>query len=200
MSKEMSPSSQTPESASHFKLILEAALGEYKLKTGNDLTNNSLAKEIQDCKSVEAVLDIIQREAKAFDKFRDGDKGLMKWIGPSVDVLYTISATLGQGVGMVRIMKRFATIGVSVYLTSLQVLPAANVVSAGIGVLLVVRSSYFSCSALTKALMVMSCRQQRMSRRATMCSSTSSSAFSSSSSALGFILGFHRPRVWQRYS
>ena len=113
MSKEMSPSSQTPESASHFKLILEAALGEYKLKTGNDLTNNSLAKEIQDCKSVEAVLDIIQREAKAFDKFRDGDKGLMKWIGPSVDVLYTISATLGQGVGMVRIMKRFATIGVS---------------------------------------------------------------------------------------
>ena len=105
-----SDSSQTPESdsSSHFKSILDAALGEYKSKTGNDLTNNSLAKELKGCESAEAVLDIIQREAKAFDKFRDGDKGLMKWIGPSVDVLYTISATLGQSVGMVRIIKRFA--------------------------------------------------------------------------------------------
>ena len=105
MSKEMSSLSQKPESSSHFKSILDAALSEYKSKTGNELTNNSLAKEIQGCESAEAVLDIIQREAKAFDKFRDGDKGLMKWIGPSVDVLYTISGTLGQGVGMVRIIK-----------------------------------------------------------------------------------------------
>jgi hypothetical protein len=73
-----------------------------KKKTGSDLTNNSLAKELQGCESSEAILDIIQREAKAFDKFRDGDNRLMKWIGPSVGVLYTISATLGQGVGMVR--------------------------------------------------------------------------------------------------
>ena len=105
MSKEMSSLSQKPESSSHFKSILDAALSEYKSKTGNELTNNSLAKEIQGCESAEAVLDIIQREAKAFDKFRDGDKGLMKWIGPSVDVLYTISGTLGQGVGTVRIIK-----------------------------------------------------------------------------------------------
>ena len=100
----MSSSSQAPESSSHFKSILDAALSEYKSQTGNDLTSNSLAKEIQGCESTEAVLDIIQREAMAFDKFRDGDKGLMKWISPSVDVLYTISATLGQGVGMVRII------------------------------------------------------------------------------------------------
>ena len=112
MSKEMS-SSQTPESSSQFKSILDAALGEYKSRTGKDLTSNSLAKEIQGCESAEAVLVIIQREAMTFDKFRDGDKRLMKWIGPSVDVLYTISATLGQGVGMVRITKRFAITGLS---------------------------------------------------------------------------------------
>jgi hypothetical protein len=102
----MSSSPQIPESSSHFKSILDAALSEYKTKTGNDLTNSSLAKELQGCESSEAVLDIIQCEAKAFDKFRDGDKRLMKWIGPSVDVLYTISATLGQGVGMVRTTNR----------------------------------------------------------------------------------------------
>ncbi|KAN0142132.1 Ankyrin repeat-containing domain protein [Lactarius tabidus] len=113
----MASSSETLDSSSHLKSILEAALSDYKAKTGNDLTNNSLAKELQDCVSVEAVLDIIQREAKAFDKFRGGTKRLMKWIGPSVNVLCTISATLGQGVGMV--------------------FPSANVVSAGIGVLLV---------------------------------------------------------------
>ena len=118
MSKEMSSSSQTSESSkessSHFKSILDAALDEYKSKTGNDLINNSLAKDIQDCESAEAVLDIIQREAKAFHKFGDGDKGLMKWINPSVDVLYTISATLGQGVGIVRIIiKRFVNPGAS---------------------------------------------------------------------------------------
>jgi hypothetical protein len=102
----MSSSSPTLESSSHFKSILDAALGEYKTKTGNDLPTNSLAKELQACKSAEAVLDVIQREAKAFDNFREGDKRLMKWIGPSVDVLYTISATVGQGVGMVRTMIR----------------------------------------------------------------------------------------------
>ncbi|KAN0142127.1 hypothetical protein V8E53_000589 [Lactarius tabidus] len=112
-----SSDSEKLESSSHFKSILDAALSEYKTKTGNDLTNNSLAKELQGCESAEAVLDIIQREAMAFDKFRAGDKRLTKWIGPSVDVLYTISATLGQGVGMV--------------------FPSANVISAGIGVLLV---------------------------------------------------------------
>ena len=110
-SQVMSSSSQTLESSSHFKSILDAALSEYKSKTGNDLTNNSLARELQGCENTEAVLGIIQREAKAIDKFKD--KGLMKWIGPSVDILYTISGTLGQGVGMVRIIKRFAITGAS---------------------------------------------------------------------------------------
>ncbi|KAN0129300.1 Ankyrin repeat-containing domain protein [Lactarius tabidus] len=113
----MSSSSETLEPSSHFQSILDAALSEYKSTTGNGLADNELAKELQGCESAEAVLEIIRREAKAFDQFRDGDKRLMKWIGPSVDVLYTISATLGQDVGMV--------------------FPAANVVSAGIGVLLV---------------------------------------------------------------
>jgi hypothetical protein len=101
----MSVLSQTLESSSHFNSILGAALSEYKLKTGNDLTNNSLAKELQVCDSAEDVLDIIQRESKAFDKVRDGDKRLMKCIGPSVDVLYTISSALGAGVGIVRTIR-----------------------------------------------------------------------------------------------
>ena len=102
----MSSPPDTVVSSSQFKAILDAALDEYKAKTGNDLTSNPLAKELQSCKSSEAVLDIIQRQAKAFDKFRDGDKWLMKWIGPSVDVLFTISSSLGASVSIVRITIR----------------------------------------------------------------------------------------------
>ena len=101
----MSSSSQTLVSSSQFKAILDAALNEYKTKTGNDLTNDSLAKEIQSCETAEAVLDIIKREAKTFDKFKGGDKRLMKWIGPSVDVLYTISPILSAGIGIVRMVR-----------------------------------------------------------------------------------------------
>jgi hypothetical protein len=189
----MSSSSLTLQSSSPFKSILDAALIEYKTKTGNDLTNNPLAKELQVCESAEAVLDIIQREAKAFDKFKDGDRRLMKWIGPSVDVLYAISGTLGQGIGIVRIR----TISDHKYIQRrLQAFPSANVVSAGIGILLAVRSSVFLSVGLLNADLF---RRQKMFVRATMCSPTSLSAFSSSSSALGFILGFHRPMTWWRY-
>jgi hypothetical protein len=101
----MSSSPETPVSYSQFKAILDAALSEYKTKTGIDLTDNPLAKELQSCDSAEAVQDIIQREAKAVDKFRDRNKWLMKWINPSVDVLFTISSTLSAGVSIVRTIR-----------------------------------------------------------------------------------------------
>jgi hypothetical protein len=101
----MSSSPEMPVSYSQFKAILDAALSEYKTKTGIDLTDNPLAKELQSCDSAEAVLDIIQREAKAVDKFRDRNKWLMKWINPSVDVLFTISSTLSAGVSIVRTIR-----------------------------------------------------------------------------------------------
>ncbi|KAI9435438.1 hypothetical protein H4582DRAFT_2059367 [Lactarius indigo] len=96
----MSSPPQIPSSSSQFGSILESALSEYKKQTGKDLLDNWLTKELQDCDSVDAVLDIIQHQAEALDKFGDGDKKLMKWIGSSVQILYVISATLGEGVGV----------------------------------------------------------------------------------------------------
>ena len=87
-----------------FKPILDEALSEYEKNTGNDLLNNWLTKEIQSCNTVEEVLGIIQDEANAFDKFRDGDKTLMKWIGPSLRVAYKISSILGSDALSVRIL------------------------------------------------------------------------------------------------
>ena len=90
-------------SSSQFEATLDASKSEYKKMTGNDLLNNTFAKELQSCHSVEAVLDIIQHQAEEIDKFRDGDKKLMKWIGSSVRVLCMISVTIGEGDGTVRI-------------------------------------------------------------------------------------------------
>ena len=81
--------------------MLDAALVEYKKKTGDDLLAHWLALEVQTCQSVDAVLDVLREQAKAFD--RSGDQKLMKWIDPLVHVLYTFSDALGDGVSLVLI-------------------------------------------------------------------------------------------------
>ena len=91
------PTSTSPR----IKQILDAALSGYKKRTGTDLLDSLLARELQSCDSVEDVLDIIRHQAEAFDKFRDGDERLMTWIGSSVDALYKISSILDEAVGMV---------------------------------------------------------------------------------------------------
>ena len=82
--------------------MLDAALIEYKKKTGEDLQAIWLASELQTCESVDSVLGILRDQAEAFEQ--SGDRKLMKWIDPLVHVLYTFSGALGDGVSVVRIM------------------------------------------------------------------------------------------------
>ncbi|KAF8259597.1 hypothetical protein EI94DRAFT_1706993 [Lactarius quietus] len=89
------PQMSTPLSS--FKSILDEALSEYKKNTGMELLDQPLASEVQHCDTVAAVLTILQDQAKAFQQFEDGDQRLMKWIGPSVQVLFAFSGTLGMG-------------------------------------------------------------------------------------------------------
>jgi hypothetical protein len=93
---------QTSTPPSNFKLILDAALSEYKKKTGKQLLDHPIATELQRCGSVDAILAIFRGQAEAFQQFRDGDQRLMKWISPVVDVLYTFSGTFGGVAGIVR--------------------------------------------------------------------------------------------------
>jgi len=93
---------KTSTPSSGFKSIFDAALSEYKKKTGKELLDHPLATEVQRCDSVDAILAIFQGQAEAFQQFRDGDQRLMKWISPVVDVLYTFSDTLGGIAGLVR--------------------------------------------------------------------------------------------------
>ena len=81
--------------------MLDAALAEYQKKTGTDLLAHWLAAELQTCESVDAVLDILRDQAKAFEQ--SGDQRLMRWIDPLVHVLHTFSGALGDGVSLVLI-------------------------------------------------------------------------------------------------
>ena len=82
--------------------MLDAALIEYKKKTGKDLQAIWLASELQTCESVDSVLDILRDQAKTLD--RSEDQKLMGWIDPLIHVLFTFSGALGDGVGVVCIM------------------------------------------------------------------------------------------------
>ena len=86
---------QTPTLSSSFTSILDAALSEYKRTTGTELLEHPLATEVKRCDSIGAISAILQGQAREFQRFRDGDPRLMKWISPMVDVLSTFSGTLG---------------------------------------------------------------------------------------------------------
>ena len=96
------PTSQTADSSANLKSMLDAALIEYKKKTGKDLQAIWLASELQTCESVDSVLDLLRDQAKTLD--RSDDQKLMRWIDPLVHVLSNFSDALGDGASLVRIM------------------------------------------------------------------------------------------------
>ena len=104
----LSTSGQTSTSLD-FKSILDAglsrALSEYENQTGEPLLDHPLSIELERCDSVDSIKAVFQVQAEAFQQFRDGDKRLTKWINPVVDVLSTLSDTIGGAAGVVRRFK-----------------------------------------------------------------------------------------------
>ncbi|KAH9008535.1 hypothetical protein EDB85DRAFT_1608508, partial [Lactarius pseudohatsudake] len=98
----MTSLSKAHTSSLHSGSILDVALNEYRKNTGNDLLSHPLAIELQRCDSVEGIMAILQRQANTFEQqCRDANRGLMKWIKSSVYILYSFSAIIGDGVGLI---------------------------------------------------------------------------------------------------
>jgi len=112
-SSPQAPSSSTP----NFQPIFEKALGDYKKKTGKDLTAHPLAAELDACASPQAILTVLEGKATELNQSQNGDQRLTKWLDPTVNILGALSATLGQGVGLV--------------------FPPSTIVFSGIGILLI---------------------------------------------------------------
>jgi hypothetical protein len=102
----MSTSKQTTipsdsSSSSNFTRIFDTAVDEYKKLTKEDLRTHPFATAFHVCNTPDTILDVFRGQAQAFQRFRKGDEKLMKWLEPTVHVLFTLSATLGEGIGLV---------------------------------------------------------------------------------------------------
>src|SRR6266436_220950 len=95
------PSSST--SHSNFAPIFNAALEKYKRKTKQDLAEHPLLPRLQSCGSPEAILTVLRETTPEIDQFQNRDDGLTTWVAPTVNVLYSFSASLGGVVGLVNI-------------------------------------------------------------------------------------------------
>src|ERR1700679_2108766 len=99
----MSAAASTSPSHSKFLPIFNAALESYEHKTKKDLASDPFPSSLQPCDSPEAVLTVLRDQIPAFNQSENQDDGLTKWVIPTVNVLYTFSGTVGQGVGLVNI-------------------------------------------------------------------------------------------------
>jgi hypothetical protein len=92
---------RSSEVDNNFIEIFNAALVEYHKVTGLHLDTHPFGTRLDTCQSPELVSDLLQMQAQAFSRFRDGDKKLMAWLDPTVHILYILSSTLGEGIGLV---------------------------------------------------------------------------------------------------
>ena len=97
----MSDSHLTAASSSNFQLIMENALESYKKHTKKDLLVHPLASQLQACDSPAGIIAVLQQQVQELDQSRSGDDRWSKWLGPTVNILYSLSETLGEGVGLV---------------------------------------------------------------------------------------------------
>ncbi|KAH9073507.1 hypothetical protein EDB83DRAFT_78369 [Lactarius deliciosus] len=112
--------SQTPPSmstaSSNFRTIFVAALKEYEKKTKTNLLTHPLATQLESCNFSSDILAVLHNKVNEFNQARSHNERLSSWLNPTINVLYALSATLGEGLGLI--------------------FSPAKVISAGIGVLL----------------------------------------------------------------
>jgi hypothetical protein len=103
MSHQASHSRVTASSSNDFQLIFNNALKVYEKRTKKNLLAHPLASQLQDCNSPAAILTVLQQQVQGQDPSRSVDGRWTKWLDATVNILYALSATLGEGVGLVRL-------------------------------------------------------------------------------------------------
>ena len=97
----MPQTTSSSESSLYFQSVFNTALEAYENKTKNKLLTHPLATQLQSCNSPAAVLSMLQELIPQFDQRHRSDERLRSWLNPTVDVLFSFSAVIGEGVGFV---------------------------------------------------------------------------------------------------
>jgi len=94
--------SSITNSSPNFQSILDAALSDYAKQTGIDLATHPSAQILQNCNTAHAILDLLVEKAKQFQAYRDGNRKLINYLKPIVQVLHAVSGILGEAAATVR--------------------------------------------------------------------------------------------------
>ena len=97
----MSKVSPTTTSPTYFQNLFNTALEAYKKKTKKDLLTHPLSAKLQDCDSPAAILLVLQELVQQFNQRWCRNERLRSCINSIVNVVYSISTTIGEGVGLV---------------------------------------------------------------------------------------------------
>jgi hypothetical protein len=68
-----------------------------------DLRAHPLAAELQDCNSPNRILAVLHQLVQGLDQSQSGNDRWTKWLDPTVNVLYMLSETLGEGISLVSV-------------------------------------------------------------------------------------------------
>jgi hypothetical protein len=99
--------------AASFQAILDKALADYCEQIGVELDKHPFIDELR---GSDNVLKLLEDKANAFKAYRDGNRKLIKWLSPVVQVVHTLSGVLGQAVPFQPAQAIFA--GVDVLITA----------------------------------------------------------------------------------
>ena len=91
----------TSKASSRFQAIFDSALKSYQKQTKKDLIAHPLASQLQSCNSTNAIIAVLQDLVHQFDQAHSGDERLIKWLNPTVNVLFAFSAAISGGVSLV---------------------------------------------------------------------------------------------------
>ena len=73
----------------------------YEKRTKKDLLAHPLAGELEKCNSPSKILAVLHQQVQGLDQSRSNDDRWTKWLDPTVNVLYMLSETLGEGISLV---------------------------------------------------------------------------------------------------
>src|ERR1700755_936234 len=96
----MSSTGQAASSAENVKLIIDV-LPDYAKETGIDLSKNPFAAKLEQSRSPDAILQLLEEREKAFKEYRHGKRRLMDCLSPAVKVLHRFSGILSSAPSMV---------------------------------------------------------------------------------------------------
>ena len=82
--------------ATSFQAIFDKALTDYCEQSGVQLDKHPFIDELRGIDSPDNVLKLLEDKANAFKVFRDGNRKLINWLSPVVQVVHALSGVLGQ--------------------------------------------------------------------------------------------------------